>query len=49
MVARSRAIADKLPKGSRICSQYEVKSEQGVGQLLKSHAVKISSKSGEKE
>jgi len=50
MVARSRAIADKLAKGiAHLFRKYEVKSEQGVGQLLKSHAVKISSKSGEKE
>src|SRR3954466_10153327 len=41
MVARSRAIADKLAKGiAHLFRKYEVKHEQGVGQLLNSHAVK---------
>src|SRR5262245_21369488 len=47
MVARSRAIADKLAKGiAHLFRKYEVKSEQGVGQILKSHAVKVTTKDG---
>jgi dihydrolipoamide dehydrogenase len=50
MVARSRAIADKLSKGiAHLFRKYEVKHEQGVGQLLAPHAVKIAGKQGEKE
>src|SRR5437763_2209567 len=50
MVARSRAIADKLAKGiAHLFRKYELKHRQGVGQLLKSHGVKITDKEGEEE
>src|SRR5438552_1532820 len=50
MVARSRAIADKLAKGiAHLFRKYEVKHQQGVGQLLKSHGVKITARDGEEE
>ena len=47
LVARSRAIADKLSKGiEHLFRKYEVKKESGVGQLLGPHKVKITSAGG---
>jgi len=50
MVARSRAIAAKLAKGiGFLFNKYEVKSEIGVGKLIKPHAVMVTTKDGQKE
>ena len=50
LVARSRAIAEKLSKGiEHLFRKYEVKKESGVGQLLGPHKVKITSPQGTKE
>ncbi|HTL29827.1 MAG TPA: dihydrolipoyl dehydrogenase [Tepidisphaeraceae bacterium] len=50
MVARSRAIAEKLSKGiAHLFKKYEVKSEVGTGQVLGPHKVKINGKEGSKE
>ena len=45
IIARSRAIADKLAKGiAHLFRKYEVKHEVGVGQLLALHKVKVTGK-----
>src|ERR1700689_2809200 len=50
LVARSRAIADKLSKGiEHLFRKAEVKKESGVGQLLGPHKVQITSPEGTKE
>ena len=50
VVARSRAIADKLQKGiGHLFRKYEVKSEMGTGQLLGPHKVRLTTKDGAKE
>ena len=50
VVARSRAIADKLQKGiGHLFRKYEVKSEMGTGQLLGPHKVRVTTKDGAKE
>jgi dihydrolipoamide dehydrogenase len=50
MVARSRAIADKLQKGiGSLFKKYEVKHEMGTGQLVEPHRVKITRKEGSKD
>jgi dihydrolipoamide dehydrogenase len=42
VVARSRAIADKLKKGvGHLFNKYGVKSEMGTGQLLAAHRVRL--------
>jgi dihydrolipoamide dehydrogenase len=49
-IARSRAIADKLSKGiAHLFRKYEVKSEFGVGKIVKPHTVQITGKDGTKE
>ncbi|MGD1275753.1 MAG: dihydrolipoyl dehydrogenase [Tepidisphaeraceae bacterium] len=50
LIGRSRAIADKLSKGiEHLFRKYEVKRENGFGQLLAPHRVKITGASGEKQ
>jgi dihydrolipoamide dehydrogenase len=50
LIARSRAIADKLSKGiAHLFGKYEVKRESGSGQLLGPHRVRITSPEGTKE
>ncbi len=45
VVARSRAIADKLQKGiGHLFRKYEVKSELGTGQLVGPHKVRVTTK-----
>lgn len=45
IIARSRAIADKLSKGiAHLFRKYEVKSEQGTAQLVGPHKVKLGDK-----
>jgi dihydrolipoamide dehydrogenase len=50
LVARSRAIADKLSKGiEHLFRKSDVKKESGIGQLLAPHKVKVTSPEGTKE
>src|SRR5687768_6089533 len=50
LVARSRAIADKLQKGiGHLFKKYEVKHELGTGTLVWPHRVKVTTKDGAKE
>jgi dihydrolipoamide dehydrogenase len=50
IVARSRAIADKLAKGiGHLFKKYLVQHVMGVGQVLGAHKVKVTSKEGTKE
>jgi dihydrolipoamide dehydrogenase len=50
IVARSRAIADKLQKGiGHLFKKYLVQHVMGVGQVLGAHKVKVTSKEGSKE
>src|SRR5688572_11707055 len=50
LVARSRAIADKLQKGiGHLFKKYEVKHELGTGTLVWPHRVKVTTKEGSKE
>ena len=50
LVARSRAIADKLQKGvGRLFQKYGVKSEKGTGQLIGPHRVKLTTAQGGQE
>jgi dihydrolipoamide dehydrogenase len=50
MIARSRAIADKLSKGiAHLFRKYEVKHEVGTGQLVAPHKVKVTTKEGSNE
>jgi dihydrolipoamide dehydrogenase len=50
LIARSRAIADKLAKGvAFLFSKYGVQSEKGTGQLLGPHRVRITTASGTKD
>ena len=50
VVARSRAIADKLQKGiGHLFRKYEVKSELGTGQLVGPHKVRVTTKDGTKD
>ena len=47
VVARSRAIADKLKKGvGHLFNKYGVKSEMGTGQLLAAHRVRLTPTQG---
>jgi dihydrolipoamide dehydrogenase len=47
VVARSRAIADKLKKGvGHLFNKYGVKSEMGTGQLLAAHRVRLTPAQG---
>jgi dihydrolipoamide dehydrogenase len=47
LIARSRAIADKLSKGiASLFNKYGVKSESGTAQLLAPHRVKINGSDG---
>ncbi|MDB5318554.1 MAG: dihydrolipoamide dehydrogenase [Phycisphaerales bacterium] len=50
IVARSRAIADKLAKGiGHLFKKYLVQHVMGVGQVLGAHKVKVTSREGAKE
>ena len=50
LVARSRAIADKLQKGvGHLFSKYGVRSEKGTGQLLGPHRVRLTTDNGTRE
>jgi dihydrolipoamide dehydrogenase len=50
MVARSRAIAEKLRNGvASLFRKYEVKSEVGTGRLVGPHKVEVQTKDGKRE
>jgi dihydrolipoamide dehydrogenase len=50
LIARSRAIADKLQKGvGHLFQKYGVKSEKGTGQLLGPHRVKLTTAQGSQD
>jgi len=50
MIARSRAIANKLSNGiGHLFRKYEVKYEEGTGQILGPHKVGVSGRSGTRE
>jgi dihydrolipoamide dehydrogenase len=50
LVGRSRAIADKLARGvAHLFNKYGVQTEQGTGQLVAPHRVKITTDKGSRE
>lgn len=50
LVARSRAIADKLQKGvAHLFEKYGVQSEKGTGQLLAPHRVRMTTEKGQRD